>query len=95
MRLGGQLVAAAVALVVDQVDDGQHGVEAFAEQMSRRDPEGDPGRLDLALGPHQPLRHRALRHQEGAGDLVGGQSAQRAQGERDLRLDAPAPGGSR
>ena len=40
--LGGQLVAAAVALVEDQVDDGEHGVETLAEQMGRRHPERDP-----------------------------------------------------
>ena len=39
------------------------------------------------LGPDQPLRHRALRYQEGTGDLVGAEPAESAQGERNLRLD--------
>jgi hypothetical protein len=43
---------------------------------------------------HEPLRHRALRHQECTGDLVGAEPAEGAQGERNLRLDS-APGGSR
>jgi hypothetical protein len=51
-----------------------------------RHPERDPRRLDLALGAHQPLRHRRLLDQEGAGDLDGGQPAERPQGESDLRL---------
>jgi hypothetical protein len=47
----------------------------------------DPRSFDLSLGPHQPLRHRALRYQEGTGDLVGAEPAESAQGERNLRLD--------
>jgi len=47
----------------------------------------DPRRFDLSLGAHQSLRHRALRYQEGTGDFVGGEPAESAQGERDLRLD--------
>jgi hypothetical protein len=86
-RLRHQLGAPAVALVEDQVDDAEDGVEALAQQVRRWHPERDPGRPDLALGPHQPLRHRALRHQEGAGDLLGGEPAQGAQGERHLGLD--------
>lgn len=87
-RFGGQFVAAPVALVEDQVHDGEHGVETLAEQVLRRYAEGDPRRFDLALGPHQPLRHRWLRHQERPGDLGGGQPAQGAKGERNLRLEA-------
>jgi hypothetical protein len=86
-RLRRQLVAAAVALVVDQVDDGENGVETLAEQVNRWHAKRDRRRFDLALGPHQPLRHRALRYQEGPGDLVRGEPAQGAQGERNLRLD--------
>jgi hypothetical protein len=47
-----------------------------------------PGGFDLPLGAHQPLRHRALRYQEGTGDLVGAEPAEGAQGERNLRLDS-------
>ena len=40
----------------------------------------------ILLGPDQPLRHRALRYQEGTGDLVGAEPAESAQGERNLGL---------
>jgi hypothetical protein len=36
------------------------------------------------LRTNEPLRHRRLGDEEGAGDLLGRQSAQRAQRERDL-----------
>jgi hypothetical protein len=85
-RLPRQLAPAAVALVEDQVDDRQHGAEPVGQQVVGRHPEGDPGGPDLALGPHQPLGHRRLGHQEGARDLAGGEAAQGAQGEGDLRL---------
>ena len=85
-RLGRQLAAAAVALVEDQVDDGEHRGEAIGQQMVGRHPERDPGRLDLALRAHEPLRHRRLRHEERARDLAGGQAAERPQRQRDLRV---------
>jgi hypothetical protein len=85
--LGRELVATAVTLVEDQVNDGKNGVETLAEQVSRWHAKRDPRCFDLALGPHQPLRHRALRDEESPGDLVGGKPAEGAQRERDLRLD--------
>ena len=45
------------------------------------------GVADLALGAHQALGHRRRRHQKRARDLVGLQAAQRAQRQRDLRLE--------
>ena len=39
--------------------------------MRGRHPERDARGADLALGAHEPLRHRRLGDQEGAGDLVG------------------------
>ena len=45
------------------------------------------GVADLALGPHQPLGHRRLGHEEGAGDLGRGEAAEGAQGERDPGLE--------
>ena len=89
-----QLVATAVALIEDQVNDGENGVETLAEQVNRWHAKRDCRSFDLSLGPHQPLRHRALRYQEGTGDLVGAEPPEGAQGERNLRLDS-APGGSR
>ena len=86
-RLGGEVAAAAVALVEDQVDDCQNGVEAVRKQVGRRHAKRDPGGLDLALGPHEPLGHGLLGNEEGAGDLLGPQPAQRPQRECDLRLE--------
>src|SRR5215211_4331288 len=86
-RLGRQLASAAVALVEDQVDDGEHGVETVREHMPRRHLERDPRRFDLALGPGEPLRHRLLRNEERAGDLLCGQTAERAQRECDLAIE--------
>ena len=42
-------------------------------------------RLELRLGPADPLRHRRLGNEECGGDLPGGQPADRAQRERDGR----------
>ena len=55
--------------------------------MVGRHAERDAGGLDLALRPHQPLRHRRLRDQERAGDLAGRQAAERPERERDLRVE--------
>ena len=49
-----------VALVEDQVDDGEHRGEPVGQQVVGRHAERDPGGLDLALGAHEPLRHRRL-----------------------------------
>ena len=73
-----------VALVEDEVDDGQHGPQAVREVGLVRDAVGDPRVADLALGPDQPLGHGRLGHQEGARDLGGGEPAQEPQRQRDL-----------
>ena len=86
-RLGREVAAAAVALVEDQVDDREHRGEAVGEQVRRRHAERDPGGLDLALRAHEPLGHRRLGDEEGAGDLVGRQPAERPQRERDLGVE--------
>ena len=89
-RLVGQVAAggrARVALVEDQVDDGKHRDEPVGQQVIGRHAERDAGRLDLALRTREALAHRRFRHEERACDLVGGQAAEGAQGERDLRLD--------
>jgi hypothetical protein len=85
-RLGRQLAAATVALVEDQVDDREHRGEPIGQQVVGRHPERDPGGLDLALGPHEPLGHRRLGDEEGSGDLAGGQAAEGVQGQSDLRV---------
>jgi hypothetical protein len=76
-----------VALVEDEVDDAQHRVDALGELGRGRDPVGDPGVPDLALGPGESLRHGRLGEHEGAGDLRGGEAAERAQRERDLGVE--------
>ena len=76
-RLGGEVSAAAVALVEYQVDDREHRGEPVGEQMGRRHPKRDPGSLDLVLGADQPLGHGLVRDEEGARDLVRVQTAQR------------------
>ena len=45
------------------------------------------GVANLALGAHQPLRHRRRGHEKRARDLVRLEAAQRAQRQRDLRLE--------
>ena len=87
-RLAGEVASPAVALVEDQVDDGQHRRQPVRKQMVGRDAKGDAGGLDLALGPHEPLGHGRLRNDEGARDLSRRQSGERAQGERHLSVEA-------
>ena len=91
--LGAQLAALQrlalrrrVAFVEHQVDDRHYLGEPLGKLRRRRHAIGDARVLDLVLGAHQPLRHGRGRHQERARDLLGGEAAQRAQGERDLRL---------
>ena len=76
-RLGGEVSPAAVALVEDQVDDREHRGEAVGEQVRRRHAKRDPGVLDLALRADEPLGHGLLGDEEGAGDLVRRQAAER------------------
>jgi hypothetical protein len=52
-----------------------------------RHPERDARIADLSLRAHEPLRHRRVRDEERAGDLLGREPAERAERERDLRLD--------
>ena len=55
--------------------------------MIRRHPKRDPGGLDLVLGANEPLGHGPLGDEEGAGDLIRRQPAQRPQCERDLGVE--------
>jgi hypothetical protein len=75
-----------VALAEDEVEHGEHEGEPLGQLVVGRDPEGDPGVADLALGAHQALRHRRLGDQERAGDLRRGQPAHRLQRQRHPRL---------
>ena len=73
----------------------QHDAEPVGALAARREREGRPRRLDRLLRPADALRHRRLGHEERARDLRGGQTADRAQGQRELRRAARARGGSR
>ena len=55
--------------------------------MGRRDTKRDSGHLDLPLRSDQPLRHRLLRDEKGARDLLRTQAAERPQRERDLGVE--------
>jgi hypothetical protein len=85
-RLRGQIDAAAVALVEDQIDDRQHGRQPVRQPVVGRNAEANARIPDLALRPRKTPLHRFLGNEEGARDLLGAQTAERAQGQRDLRL---------
>ncbi len=73
-----------MALVEDQVDDGEHGGQPAGQIGLRRDAIGDARVPDLGLGPYEPLGHGRLGHQERMRDLAGGQAAKQPQRQRDL-----------
>ena len=83
-----QIVAGrrAVALVEDQVDDGERGVEPVGQQVVRRHAIRDARGADLPLRAHEPLRERLLRHEERARDLRRREPADEPQRQRDLRV---------
>ena len=84
-----QLVAGRgdVALGVDEVDDVEDAAEPLGQLVVGRDPVGDAGGLDLALGPHEALVHRRLGGQEGPGDLGHLEAADGPEGERHPCLE--------
>ena len=61
-------------------------MEAVGQLGGGRDAVGGVVVAQLALGPHDPLRHRRLRHQERRGDLRRVEPSQQAERERDLRV---------
>ena len=75
-----------IALVEDQVDHLQHRRQAAGALGATRHFERHAGLGERALGAHDALRDGRLRHQEGAGDLVGGEPAEQPQRQRDARL---------
>jgi hypothetical protein len=56
------------------------------KQIIGGDAEGKPPRLELHLCPRQPPLLRLRSDQEGAGDLLGGQPAERTERQRHLGL---------
>ena len=75
-----------VPLVEQQVQHGQHCAGALGQLVRRRHAVRDSRVADLALRPHEPLRHGGLGNQERSRDLGGGEPGQGAQRERDLGL---------
>ena len=84
----------AVARVERQVQHGEHPVQPLLQQLGRRNPVRDAGVLDLAARPHQPLRHRGLRHEERPRDLGDRETGDRAQRQCNPGGERQAPGGS-
>lgn len=72
-----------VALVEDEVDDLQDGGEALIAVGAVRDLERHPRFRQCPLRPDDPLGDRRFGAEVGPGDLLGGQAAHQAQGERD------------
>src|SRR6478672_10454025 len=89
-RLGGQVVTYGigvgagrqVALVEDEEEDGEYTGDPGREILRGRHPIRDASRLDLGLRAGDPLPDGGLLHQEGAGDLGHGQTADHAQRQR-------------
>src|SRR4029079_7375180 len=75
-----------IALVEDEIDDREHRGEARGKLLPARDL-GDDARLAQgSLGAQDALLDGQLRHEEGARDLLRGQSAEQAKRERGPRL---------
>ena len=72
-----------VALVEDQVDHHEHGLDPATQLVPARRLEGDVGLREGLLGAGDPLAQRLLRHQERTRDLRRGEAADQAQRERD------------
>ncbi len=72
-----------VTLVEDEVDHLEHGGQAFGKLGPARHLEGDALLCQRPLGADDALGDGWLRDEEGAGDLVGRQTADQAQRERD------------
>ncbi len=73
-----------MALVEDEVDDGEDGDQSVRELGLVRDRVRDAGVTDLALRPREPLLHRRLGDEERLRHLRGAQTADDPQRERDL-----------
>jgi hypothetical protein len=79
-RFRRQVDAATVALVEDQVDDREHRCQPLRKHIVGRNAEGDAGVPDLALRTREPALQRLFRNKKRASDLLGRETAERAQG---------------
>jgi hypothetical protein len=75
-----------VPLGEDEVDDRQDRRDPGREVGVAGHAIGDARIADLLLGPHDPLCHRRLGHEEGPCDLGRREAAEEAQAQRHLRL---------
>ena len=88
-EVGADVLAAAarrVALVEDEIQDGEHRAKPLWEHVVGWDAERDPGIADLPLRADEPLRHRRLGDEEGACDLGRRQAGDLAERQRDAGL---------
>jgi len=75
-----------VALVEDQVDDGEDGGQPGGQLVARGHLVRQPALADRALGAHEALRDRGLGHEECARDLDRAQPAYQPQREGHAAL---------
>src|SRR5262249_30683294 len=75
-----------IALVEDEIDDRQHRGETGGKLLAARHLERHARLAQGALSAHDALLDGRLRHEEGAGNLLRGQSAQQAERQRRARL---------
>ena len=76
-----------VPLVEHEVEDRMDAAQAVRKRVVGRDADGDGRGPDLPLRADEPLRHRRLRHEEGARDLTGLEAAYHPQRQRHLGLE--------
>src|SRR5690606_17757820 len=72
-----------ISLIVDEIDDEQHGIEPLGQLRIRRHLVRDAGIADLALCPNDPLCQRRRRREKGARYLFRGQAADLTQRKGD------------
>ena len=97
-ELGTQPVLAprrGIAFVENEIDDLQHRSEPRREFFAARGLIGQPRFRKGPLGAHDALGDRRLRHQEGPGDLLGGQAADHPQRQRRAGLARQTAGDRR
>ena len=75
-----------VAFVEDEVDDAEHRRKPRRELGAARHLERHLRLRERALRAHDALRDRRLGHEKRARDLIGGEAAEQAQCQRDLRV---------
>ncbi len=70
-----------------EVHHGEHGIEAFVELVGFGNTIWNAGVPNLSLGAYEALGHRGCRDEKGSSDFLGLETAERAQGQRDLRIE--------